>query len=311
MIVDLASSYSAMVKFYGGDSVESPEVLSRESELQRSVVLLDQLCEHVFSRHVADTIVYWGVKRSSGRGAWVECQNGKAYVLVDSGALLRIRACRDDPAFQSWLASDLCPQLLSDWMSSAIYDGTLLATFEMLGLAMLLGHELGHLLDASCDGNMVSTSHNAFLAEEISADGHAMQIGLQLAHSWANDQAALGVGKQGELFQVAVVLLLIAHSMLDEIDVAVSWERDSGESHPPPSQRFVATCVVAAERTRGLDPSFPGVAFVLAGEGLAVLGVLPGQSSLASLEQLLDAHDDELVQQQYSALRRALKKRRK
>ncbi|MEG0186244.1 MAG: hypothetical protein RR704_22620, partial [Stenotrophomonas sp.] len=132
----------------------------------------------------------------------------------------------------------------------------------------------------------------------------------RLARVWAADLAEQGLGAETELFHLATVLLLIAHSMLGEIEPAAPWKGEPRDSHPPPSQRFIGTCVVVAEHTRAEDAEFRGEAFLFAGQGLAVLGVLPQLTSNAALEAMLDAYDEKLVKQQYGALRRVLAKRR-
>ena len=308
MFKGFEDSYPHLVAKLNDLPLVTPQQVHADPVLVRSVRIVDQLCAHVFANRWPQVSGLWGIEDDDVPNACVAECNGQTQVLLTRGACDLLAQLGDFVGNGIWVAKDLHPRLFSHRATSAIASEDIGEITQLLGLAALFGHEVGHVLDRHYIPT-VKAKHDSKLAEEISADGHAIEMGFVIVAAWASDLAAQGVFDENELRRLGTALLILANAVIDEVLLGDSWDVSPDVSHPPGAQRLMGACVLVNDHFDQVEGDFGVTVFKIVISGLKAFGVYDGPVDECALQLLIDNFDPRLVAEQYAALQRTLAER--
>lgn len=301
-------SYAQLVNFFPDLTLVSPEEARSDEVLSRSVAIVDQLCSSFFAYRSSQVHGLWGIKNSYEEDAFVCTLNGCSSIFITRGACQLLARVGSFFATHDWISNSERMRPFHDAID--VPRNRLGETAQMLGLAALFGHEVGHVMDRHNVHSIAGQMHDARLGEEISADGWAIRFGLDIVDAWAHSLATGRESEQDAIKQAGAVLLVIANAAIDRIRLDESWDVPANQTHPPGAQRVLATCIT-------LDQYFDGVAeegfgrnvFLTALSGLKEMGIYRGSVEEEALMQLVAIYDSAKVVAQYNALQATLVQR--
>ncbi|WP_167692848.1 M48 family metalloprotease [Stenotrophomonas maltophilia] len=298
-------SHAQLVNFFPDLTFVSPEEARSDEVLSTSVAIVDQLCRSFFAYRSSQVHGVWGIENSYDENAFVSTLNGCSSIVITRGACVRLARVGNFFATHDWISNSERMRPFHDAID--VPRNRLGEAAQMLGLAALFGHEVGHVMDRHNVHSIAGQKQEAQLGEEISADGRAILHGLDIVDAWAHSLATGHESEQDAIKQAGAVLLVIANAAIDSIHLDRSWDVPANQTHPPGAQRLLATCIM-------LDQYFDGVAeegfglkvFLTALSGLKEMGIYQGPVEEEALRQLLAIYDSAAVVAQYNALQATL-----
>ena len=316
MIQNFASSHAriASVLNQRGLDVLSPEDASYEPLLRTAVNAGDGLTPLI--AHVFPSVRgYWALARHEQNVAEVIPAAGEYIVVVYTHAVEQLDGIRQKLAAAQWIESKLYPRLFPHTPAPPLDLAELYALLPVMGLATLIGHEVGHAVDAFDVPVTGDDAHSVWLAEEVSADGHAMRVGVALAVAWAMDQNQQSQAPKADALRVAVVLMLLSNAVFDDINPSQEWTPRPGVEHPVGTQRLLGTAVALMNLlpTFGENGEIAVDALLGAYSALVTAGRCRAEEDedlIDLLNKSLDKHKP-LLKGQYTSLKAILKRRSK
>lgn len=316
MIRSYAHSYAHLASILRIPGVElvAPERASRDPLLRYAVSAGDGIAPLI--THVFPSVDgYWSMARDHGQVAQVLPAGGEYVVIISTRAVQRLNDLREQLGNAQWIENDLFARLFPATPIPRLDLSELYALLPVFGIAALMGHEVGHAVDGFDVRVPGDAADTVWLAEEISADGHAMRVGLSLASAWAMDQEAQGRASKGDALRVACTLMLLSNAVFDSIDVTASWNRAQGVTHPHGTQRLAGTSVALMELLEDFaeNGELAVDAMLAAYSALVTAGRCqprPDQDLVEQLGERLEEHKD-LIETQYAALKTILSRRSK
>lgn len=301
-------SYAQLVSLFPELTMVSPEEARMDEVLSKSVDIVDQLCSSFFAYRAPQVHGVWGIENSDDENAFVHTLDGHSSIVITRGACELLARVGTFVETHEWVSTS---ERMRPFHNAIGVPRKLLGEVaQMLGLAALFGHEVGHVLDRHDVHSIAGQQQEAQLGEEISADGRAVRFGLEIVDGWAHSLAQGDQLGQDAIRQAAAVLLVIANAAIDEIHLVRSWDVPADQTHPPGTQRLLGACIM-------LDQHFDGIAedgygrnvFLTALSGLKAMGIYHGSVEEEALKQLLAIYDSAMVAAQYGALQATLAER--
>ncbi|MGN6112232.1 MAG: hypothetical protein ACTHOC_04365 [Luteimonas sp.] len=278
--------------------------------LSLTASLVNSLGKDVFAVRWPELRVRWGIEHDEEPNANV-ClsEDGHAHIVVTTGACRRIARIGALVSTGKWLEEVLYPRLFSAALPPRISAQKVGEITHLLGLAALIGHELGHVLDGYYIQTANSKRIDVLVAEEISADGHAILAGLAIVEAWATDLDHSGTHSKDDLLRLGACLLVLANAVIDHIEFGASWQASPDQTHPPGVQRLLGACVHVNDHFMSLQRGFGITAFITVIAALADVGIYNGPTDDEALAQLVKDYDAEVIEIQFRALQETLKAR--
>ena len=273
MIRSFEDSYIHLSALQNDICLVTPEQARSNSIISRSTRIVDDLCKFVFAKFWPGVDGFWGIEDDDAPNAFVDRLNDKSHILLTVGACVLLSDLRSFVESHDWLDDQLRLCSINAASSAHTSRANLGETIQMLGLAALFSHEIGHVVDRHYVPSSAGLDPNSALAEEISADGHAIMAGLRIVDVWADDAANGNPSHKIRLRRLGAVLLVFANSVLDDIHLSGSWDSPDGETHPPGAQRLVSACVHVNDHFEESDSGFGITAFKSVVSGLKAFGI--------------------------------------
>ena len=315
MIQNFDRSYPAIKAGFPLHAVLGPDAVAQEPQLARAVSVVDRLLP-IIGHEFPSVAGTWGLARDARDFAEVQVTAGTCEILIYTGALDALEGDLEALAAAQWIETALYPRLFPDGAPTRLATTLPYPLIAVLGLATLVGHEVGHAVDA-CDVPAPNDgTPTVLVAEEISADGHGIRVGLAVAMLWAMDQEAQGQAPRDDALRVGCALMLLSNAQLDrQMTLSASWVPAIGATHPPGFQRLFGTAVTLMDRLeeRGIAAEVAVEALLATFSALVALGRCPPLDDEALVEYLADCLQKhrKVVGKQYKALQAVLHQRAK
>lgn len=304
------SSYGALIASCPSLTLITPAQMRIDPVLETTASIVDSLGRHVFSKRWPELQVRWGIEHADDANACVcRSDDGYTHIILTSGACSLLASIRAFVCDGRWLVHGLYPRLFDRAPSSSFSSQDAGQFTHLLGLAALFGHELGHAVDRHHIGTDQEHEGALLVAEEISADGHAILAGLAIVDAWAIDLEPKTDFSKDDLRRLGACLLILANAVLDDLEFGASWQPVPGQSHPPGIQRLMGACVHVNEYFGGLGGGFGVVVFMSVLAALGEIGYYHGPLETDALIQLIADYDHSAVESQYTRLQKALVER--
>lgn len=301
-------SYPELVSIFPTLTMVSPEVARENEVLSTSVEVVDQLCRNFFAYRWPQVHGIWGIDSSEECNAFVRTSEGRSSIVITRGACELLARVATFVTTNEWISDSERMRPFYDAVD--VPRRRLGEAAQMLGLAALFGHEVGHVLDLHNVPSVPGEQHESELGEEISADGRAIINGLEIVEAWAHSLANGSESNQHAIRRLGAVLLVIANAAIEEVHLESSWDVPPGHTHPPAAQRLVGTCIMIDHYFHDTAEAGFGLNILLTAlSGLKAMGIYNGPVEVSALKQLLAVYDSAIVEAQYDALQETLVKR--
>lgn len=308
MIQSFRDSYEQLLPLLNEERLVTPEEVRRDPVLQRAADMGDMVLKYAFSHIFSKIEGMWGINEDGQPNAGFIPYGNEAIVLLTTGLCRELNEVGVHFASSDWLAENPGVRELYDPCKGYVSPAQCAELIYMYGVAVTLGHELGHHQDLSHLSDIDATDALALQAEEISADGHAIRACLHLVDDWAADRAPGAPDAQDALRKLGAVFLVLASCIPLTINTLDSWASPEGEGYPRGAQRLAGTCVHVYEHF-GKKSGFAATLYMAVLSGLAEYGIYSGPSDIRALILLISNFDSELVEGQYSAFKYLLEDR--
>jgi len=290
----------------------APEQAYEDSMLKATVSIVDSLGKQVFAKRWPRLSVRWGIEFDDDPNAFVyRSEDGHVHVVLTSGACGLMAEVGAFVASDQWLVRYLYPLRFAQAPPRSFTTKHAGEAAQMLGLAALFGHELGHALDLHYVDAKSGRDRDAPLAEEISADGHAILAGLAIVDAWAFDLAQRGAHSETDFRRLGATLLVLANTVMDDLEFGASWNGAPDQTHPPGVQRLMAACVHLNDHFEKIDSGVGIDIFEDAIIALSAMGIYKGPVGGEAVELFFADYDPEVINRQYEVIKNMIDERRR